>query len=374
MAIVLAPGENQAPYFFSYRRAVGLDAQLPSTYADRLNVHQHLSLDSWTRFYAATRDGEGYLGTGDAPLVTLVAHDETSAVVDVAYSCAVTPPSITADPGIALDATGTKMSFAAYVTNMDNRKCDSDVFDLTVSGPDGWSVGAAASAFPLMPLATGATTVVATGPASAHNGSYPLTFAVRRRSDPNDVVEFVRDAVVSRPADFAVTSLKVAKKVTLRSAVGVIAKTLTVTIQNRDPAPMTIPDVATLRALVQVAGTSLGPCGSPTIELVPPKKLPIVLKPKKKLTLKYTVRFVCANDSLATTKVTRHDDYRFTATVHHEAIDGNTDTHPDDDTCPRGPLPTLFDPLPDYSIRDQGCGPRVFGLPGGAVLTDVVVK
>ena len=46
-------------------------------------------------------------------------------------------------------------------------------------------------------------------------------------------------------------------------------------------------------------------------------------------------------------------DYSYTATVHHEAVDGKPDTHPDDDVCPRSAL--RIDPNPDGTINDKGC-------------------
>lgn len=88
---------------------------------------------------------------------------------------------------------------------------------------------------------------------------------------------------------------------------------------------------------------------------------PVVLRPKKKLKVYYQVTYDCTAPLPRTGRDATRGDYGHTATVHHEALDGAADDHPDDDTCPRSA--TLVDPLPDGTIRDGGCA---------AELTDVV--
>jgi len=110
----------------------------------------------------------------------------------------------------------------------------------------------------------------------------------------------------------------------------------------------------------------LGGCAVPATSLVPPKSgFPVVLAPKKKLTLVYNVTFDCANDPLATTKDTDHSDFRYTVSVDHSAIDGNADNQPANDDCPRNPNGT-----------DKGCGGKdpVTKQFGADILTDVVMK
>jgi hypothetical protein len=70
-----------------------------------------------------------------------------------------------------------------------------------------------------------------------------------------------------------------------------------------------------------------------------------------------------------------HEDLRYIARVHHEAIDGLPDGHPPDDVCPHDALPGGVDPFPDDKIKDKGCGgKKPDGTLGADVLTDVVVK
>lgn len=105
---------------------------------------------------------------------------------------------------------------------------------------------------------------------------------------------------------------------------------------------------------------------------MPQKKLPLILKSKGKLNVFFDVTFDCANDPA---KGAGHQDFRYIATVHHEAIDGVADVHPDCDICPRAPLPGGVDPNPNGKIKDKGCGTKQpSGQLGGDVLTDVVRK
>src|SRR5262249_10207877 len=69
-----------------------------------------------------------------------------------------------------------------------------------------------------------------------------------------------------------------------------------------------------------------------------------------------------------------HEDYRYYASVHHEAIDGLADTHPSDDFGPRSVNPpSELEPNPDGKIQDRGVGKLKSDHTFGAdLLTDVV--
>jgi hypothetical protein len=130
---------------------------------------------------------------------------------------------------------------------------------------------------------------------------------------------------------------------------------------NRSPHDETILDLATLGNLVTLTVTPLesGSCTPPSQELQDPG-LPKTLKPKKTLTVVFDVPFNCANDPA---KGAGHEDYSYTVTVDHGALDDNPDTHPADDSCPRAALGIV--PNPDGTIKDKGCPEEV---------TDVVQK
>jgi hypothetical protein len=194
------------------------------------------------------------------------------------------------------------------------------------------------------------------------------------------------DAFVTKIADvhdLAVIKLKAPKRVTLTQRKPVVTKKVKVTIQNRSPSVEVIPDVATLRSFVTLELFGLAPsvgCTPPVPTLDTSKiqrKLPITLKPKKKLKLVFLVDFDCAIDPAKTTKKDPgHDDFRYEATVSHVVLDGMPDAHPEDDDCPRSVTPPFeIDPYPDGKIKDKGCGAKKGnGTFGADVITDVVVK
>ncbi len=188
-------------------------------------------------------------------------------------------------------------------------------------------------------------------------------------------------AVETQPAaDLAVTQLKPPARVTLKVSKPSLTKPIKVQIQNRGAASETVPDLATLAALVDVQATSLGGCAAPVATLVAgkPNKVPVTIKSKKKLTVTFTAAFDCANDPLKTSKKDPgHDDVHWVATVHHAALGGIADAHGADDVCPRPTLPGGGDPHPNPTkpIKDKGCGGKLPDKTLGAdVATDVVVK
>jgi hypothetical protein len=167
--------------------------------------------------------------------------------------------------------------------------------------------------------------------------------------------------------DLALVSLKAPKNINLKGAEPSLTKRVKVQLQNRSPHNETIPNLDTLRELVEVEIVSLGLCSAPEAVLIPgpPNVVPRTLKPKQKMNVFFDVTYRCANDPA---KGPGHEDYRYTARVNHAALDGNPDTHTADDDCPRPPLPGGVDNEAGLGIKDTGCA-------GNApVLTDVVVK
>ncbi|HUI07169.1 MAG TPA: HYR domain-containing protein [Verrucomicrobiae bacterium] len=170
---------------------------------------------------------------------------------------------------------------------------------------------------------------------------------------------------LATPHDLTVLSVKPPKRIHLSTTKPSQTKPVKVVLQNLGPQAETIDTIEELRGLVTLAVESLGTCASPTPQIVVPRRgFPLVLAPKKKLTVVYNVTFDCASDP---TRGAGHADFRYTVTLNHAALDGNADTQMSNDVCPRPPNP---------AIRDKGCGskdPATKHL-GADVLTDVVVK
>ena len=177
--------------------------------------------------------------------------------------------------------------------------------------------------------------------------------------------------------DLAVTAIAAPALINFTSKIVTKTAPVTVTIQNRGPYPETITSRSVLASLITLTPQSLGKCVSPVPVLAAPARFPVTIQPKGALTATYNVTFTCANDpAKSTAKDPHHYDYRYTAKVDRAVLDGASDTHPSDDTCPRTVTPPyVTDPYPDGTIKDRGCGAlkpdRTYG---NDVLTDIVVS
>ncbi len=176
------------------------------------------------------------------------------------------------------------------------------------------------------------------------------------------------DAMPPATHDLMVVNITPPKRVTLSESQTNQTKGFKVTIENLGNHVEIITDLDMLTNVVTLTVESLGVCPSPAKSLVPFKKgFPVILAPKKKLTLLYNVTFDCVNDPLATTKSADHADFRYTVAINSAALDGNTDLQPSNDVCPRSPNP---------AIGDKGCGSRdpVTKQLGADVLTDIIMN
>lgn len=169
--------------------------------------------------------------------------------------------------------------------------------------------------------------------------------------------------------DLAITKLKAPKTAKLTTRKPSKTVTIAVEIQNRSRHVESIPDVATLAALVDVTIDSTGACPDAIATFrVPKKPKPIALKAGKKLKLLFDATLDCANDPAKSGA-----DFSVSARVDHTPL-GGADAHPADDVCPRSVTPPgAVDPYPAKPLLDKGCGEKkpdkTFGAP---VLVDVV--
>jgi len=227
------------------------------------------------------------------------------------------------------------------------------------------------------PETTGTTTIF-TGEAGKQYAFYTVARDLAGNAELPPPTFDTRTVVLgpNGPDDLAITKLSVPKTITLRTGKPPQAKQIAVQIQNRSPHAQTIADATTLGALAHLTIESLGACISPVATLHPPKKFPLVVKPKTRVKVAFDVTFACANNPKKSGKNDQdQEDYRISAVVDTRAL-GASDVHPDDDACPRPVAPPgVVDAYPDRKILDKGCGARkankTFGDP---VLVDVVVK
>jgi predicted dienelactone hydrolase len=159
----------------------------------------------------------------------------------------------------------------------------------------------------------------------------------------------VRSVPAAGRYDLAVLRVHTPRRTRLTDRVPLARARAAVTLQNRGSAPATIPDLATLAAVVGLHATaSEGPIVCPAPVAVPrARRLPLVLAPGRKASIRFDLAIPCAP------RAGQGTSWRFTATVDHAALDGHPDETPADDRCDRAPLGVL--PLGTRTVRDRGC-------------------
>lgn len=256
--------------------------------------------------------------------------------------------------------------------------CRDDVFATSVPGDNGAVVD-----FDL-PTATdncGDVTVVCVPPSGSvfAVGTTPVECTATDTSGNTNICAFNVNVeeMQGETHDMAVVRIRAPRAVTLTATRPSITKRIMVTVQNRSPHTEAFFEPGQLENLVTLTVQSFNTdvCADITAFPVtgrPQRRLPFNLRPRQKLNVYFDVTFDCAVNPA---RGIGSEDFFYTATVNHTAIDGAGDTHPECDVCPRPPLDGLFDPNPNGRIRDRGCGaPTGGGNFGGEVLTDVIVR
>jgi hypothetical protein len=187
--------------------------------------------------------------------------------------------------------------------------------------------------------------------------------------------------------DLAVTAITVPSTV---KGTAPVNAAVTVTIQNRSDhsEAFTLVNLGNglstglVRLSASVIDNDSEQCQSPVVALDAAKNAALfgsvgskVLAPKQSAKISYLVTLQCTGAVPANNSDTTRGDYSFSASVHHDVIDGSADIHDEDDVCPRDALPGGVDSLPPpKGIKDKGCGAkkpdRSLGAP---VVTDVVL-
>ncbi|HEV8720081.1 MAG TPA: hypothetical protein VGW77_05525 [Candidatus Binatia bacterium] len=187
--------------------------------------------------------------------------------------------------------------------------------------------------------------------------------------------------------DLAVTAITAPSTVKGTAAVNAA---VTVTIQNRSDhsEAFTLVNLGNglstglVRLSASVIDNDSEQCQSPVVALDAAKNAALfgsggskVLAPKQTAKIAYLVTLQCTSALSTNSSDTTRGDYSFSASVHHDVLDGSADIHDEDDVCPRDALPGGVDSLPPpKGIKDKGCGAKkTDGSLGAPVVTDVVL-
>ena len=224
-----------------------------------------------------------------------------------------------------------------------------------------------------------------TSPTSGAIFSAPGTYVLQLEADDGELQADDRVVItVVRPAqsevlynDFAISKLKVPKRVVLTDSKPVREVRVKAQIQNQGETTITIDSQETIEEMLDLDLESLGACPEPPVTIVPRvREFPVQLKPRAKLSLNLLVQIDCVNDAAKTTRTDpAREDFRCRLRVDREVTDGFTDDDPSDDACPRQvTAPYRADwTWHNGLIRDRGCGNRLPNRTlGGEILLDVV--
>ena len=167
---ILKPGTTEF-YYFSYRRKVGYDVNMPTSCADRTSVH-HYQGSSAKTFLVGTLPDSGSFTDASGLTVRQLSHNNDFVTLDVSYGCAPAAPSVTATPADQSAAAGTTVSYTINVVNADSSSCGNSTFQLSPAVPSGWSSTLQPTSMTLAPGQTGSAQLTLTSPGNVASGTY----------------------------------------------------------------------------------------------------------------------------------------------------------------------------------------------------------
>ena len=122
-------------YYLSYRRAVGIDAGIPGSFADRLNIHHASENGIWSYFIKALSDGQFFDDPTNGLSIVQNSHNTNGVNITISYdSCLTTNPSVSVAPTpqtVDLLAPPASMAYNVTISNNDSLGCDPASFQLT---------------------------------------------------------------------------------------------------------------------------------------------------------------------------------------------------------------------------------------------------
>jgi len=174
-ALKIAKRDTNEYYYFSYRLPLGFDANLASTYTNRVNVHRYAGSGAvFTYFLQGLADGSSFTDTVNGVTVTQVSHDVNSATVQVALTCAPTAPTLSVAPSSQSSKAGATATYTVSVTNKDSAACPQAAFNLAAIVPAGWTGIMTPNTLALLPGETRSAVLAVTSPTGTSTGSYSV--------------------------------------------------------------------------------------------------------------------------------------------------------------------------------------------------------
>jgi hypothetical protein len=179
----IAPHGSGGYYYVSYRRGIGFDVNLPTTYSDRLSVHEYPGDFSTSKTYllGTVGTGETFNDGNDHFSVTLISQNADYATLDVSFdgstvgTCTENAPGLNATPSSQSGSAGTTLNYTVTLVNNDSGDCNPSTFDLSVtSQPGGWIADVTTKSASLVPGQSASVALQVTSSVTALPGDYSL--------------------------------------------------------------------------------------------------------------------------------------------------------------------------------------------------------
>ncbi|MCG3147034.1 MAG: hypothetical protein PCFJNLEI_00470 [Verrucomicrobiae bacterium] len=178
------PGSNRA-YYFSYRRPLGSDTNLLTAFRDTLSVHHCMPGAVQPYLITTLTDDTPFIDATTGLTVTMRAHNDAAAIVQLTYECYATPPKVVLASPAVCTLPGSATTTSVTISNAASAPCPPTHFQFRAAAPRGWTAT-------LDP----ATLLLAPG----QTGTAQLRFVPPEKNPPPTATITVTVAAVQNPA------------------------------------------------------------------------------------------------------------------------------------------------------------------------------
>lgn len=175
--VVTVPGSDYS-YYLSYRRPLGYDADLYTSYANRLNIHRSRGGVTQSRFIRALTDGASFTDAAAGLVVTQLSHADGAVTIQISYGCTAAAPTVSLSPASTTGLPGAPATFTFSLRNNDRAGCTSATFQLVPVLPAGWTMSSLPAALTVPADAVTTASLTVHPPLTATNGSYSVSIGV----------------------------------------------------------------------------------------------------------------------------------------------------------------------------------------------------
>jgi hypothetical protein len=183
--IRVAKPDTQSYYYLSYRQPLGFDANLSSSYLNRLTIHRYSGSRTADTALLQTLSANGFSYTDTVNNIKFTqlsfSPDKVTVQIDLSQTCQQSAPLVNLSPMTQSGAPGTTLSYTVTMSNSDRTACPSSQFNLTPSLPLGWSGNLTMTSISLAPGQSSTATLTVTAPSNTASASYGIAVKV---SDP----------------------------------------------------------------------------------------------------------------------------------------------------------------------------------------------